>query len=320
MLACCCLSGAIAENVNTTMPVCAEGSFFASTNPGATCTSCSAFRSNAQLYSCDSQDHDHCCGDYGCGTYVVNAIGSTACFVRAFDKSVNVVAPTVIGSVLLLLLVASCCIKCSSDDEAEEGRDTMLQLGYFLTTLTQGLVLGVQTAYPIQLNADYSGVTATQDVLLTCVPALVLHALFGIVAVCLFCSKKKRAALAFDMAGSAAALGSVFVFMTLVRNPGGRVPLMDVDGVTVVRQLRLDPQYQAMGVLAFACMAHGLMLLTCAIKLLATCTCGWHIEVRSRAANNAALSYAPSLLAPVSSHPTHNPYVVLASAPAPIEV
>jgi hypothetical protein len=279
----CGLAGNATDSGNGTQPtlaLCPEGYFLDSVAPGATCTSCDTFRMNDPIYACDRDDSFHCCGSYGCGTYVENAIGSSACFKRAMDASVNVAAPSAIGVVLLLLLLGSCvCIDKNryNQDNTNRTRVVFFQLAYLLCTLTHILVLVATLTYPVQLQADYSAITGTQTALLTCVPPFVIQVMCGVLAISFSCASKHLHGFACSLVGCTASLLGLAAFFLTVHHPNGLVPLIGVDGKTITAHLELDPQYQFWGLFGFACFAHGLLWFVCALRLLlaacAKCTC-----------------------------------------------
>jgi hypothetical protein len=250
--------------------VCPEGFFLESAAPGATCTSCKDFRADPIQYACWHKDSNHCCGSEGCGTYVANAIGSSACFERSVSMSINVAAPSVIGVFLLLTLLGSCCMVCKDEqsDCTPEFRIAFLHMATLLGTLTNVLTLVVVLAYPVQLRADYSAVTSTQTVLLTCIPPFVVQAVCAMLAIGYSYYNKRLHGCAINLAGCTTSLLSLAAFFTVVRHRNDLVPLMSADGKTIQTHLELDSQYQAWGLLVFACLVHSLLWLVCAYRLL----------------------------------------------------
>jgi hypothetical protein len=257
--------------------VCPEGSFLESTAPGAKCTTCADFRAHDRDFACSTYDNDHCCGSYGCGTYIENAVGSSACFKRSMTSSANVVVPSVIGVVLVLCLVLSCVCVDKDARMTPETRATYFQISYLLCTLIQILVLVAITAYPVQLQADYSAVTGTQTVLLTCVPSFVIQVACSVMAIAMFCSRKSLYGYAANLVGCTASLLGLTAFLVFVRHPHNLLPMVGVDGKTITAYFELDSQYQAWGLIGFACLAHGLVWIVCVIRLLiaacAECAC-----------------------------------------------
>jgi len=233
-----------------TPPYCPEGSFI---SPAGECLGCFDFRDS--VADCG----ETCCGKFGCGTYVANAQGYTACFKRSLDgAAANVAVPICLGMAFFMLVAYVFYDRSSAV--------TCFLLAHMVTTI--GLIVAVVAActYPIYLRAvDYSAVTASQDVVLACVPTLLIHVCCAILGACL--TKQPRNMYAVYLVGNAAPLVGLVVFCATLRSAGGsQVPLQNPDH-SAHQMLPLDPRYATNGLYYFMIVTFVVLCLVCAVRI-----------------------------------------------------
>jgi hypothetical protein len=225
---------------------CPEGSFIA---PEGKCYDCNDFRD--QVADCGKD----CCGLYGCGTYVANAHGFTACFKRPMNVSAaNVAVPICLG--LAFVALATCAYY--------KRREALVcfQAAHFLSTIALIVTTVAACYYPVSLDTvDYSATRRTQNVVLATVLPLLLHALCAVISTCLITPLHDKFVVL--LAGDLAPLIGLAYFCNSVRvNAGSQVPLTSPTTSTYLL-LNLDPQYAANGLYYFTLV---ILALFCAVS------------------------------------------------------